>query len=395
MVPSYKPRHRSDLLEVPDDNSGSGGALFHREGWDQAVHLSKTAYEIWLLCNGWRSVDEICQCLAGWYGCASHALHCDVETTIKCLKDRGLIESPEIKAGVIRIRIQASGDYRGLFAIFHYIWSAHYILREDYAKQVELLDKDQNYWAMLFEPSTDLASPEVEVLDVHPRLVTKMMALYPDLIRQDYDLNVLPHHLMQWPTGRAFAKAFGDHGNRRRMHRVLSASVRPQHWIREAVDGFWETKRSQPVVIGLHLRASNHIGVIMDAEQFVDEVVGTAVNTYIDQHQIEDYQVLVATHVGDYHRYCQRRFGERMISREIGRVTDPGITFHHQDSTLFEKGRDVLIDALLLARCDVIMGIPSNVLLGALIFNPHNELNIFDYALDRHEKGVFLDPKKL
>ena len=56
----------------------------------------------------------------------------------------------------------------------------------------------------------------------------------------------------------------------------------------------------------------------------------------------------------------------------------------HQ-ATMLEKSRDVLIDVLLLARCGFGFGIPSNVLIAALIMNPWCDFKCFDFALDRHQ----------
>jgi len=95
--------------------------------------------------------------------------------------------------------------------------------------------------------------------------------------------------------------------------------------------------------------------------------------------------VLVATHVEEYSSHCRLRLGDLCITRDIVRNADPGTRFNTIDLSLYEKARDVLFDCLLLARCDYLFGIPSNVLLSALMLNPESPLKIFDYAMGRSE----------
>ena len=93
------------------------------------------------------------------------------------------------------------------------------------------------------------------------------------------------------------------------------------------------------------------------------------------------------------------RLGDRCITRKIVRNADPGTKFNTIDLSLYEKARDVLFDCLLLARCDYLFGIPSNVLLSALMFNPESPLKVFDCAMDRSEgwcdtvKETWVSPK--
>lgn len=75
--------------------------------------------------------------------------------------------------------------------------------------------------------------------------------------------------------------------------------------------------------------------------------------------------------------------------REFKRDPNPATFFLDLDTPRAESAREVLIDCLILSRCDFVVGVPSNVLLTALIFNPENELQIFDYALELTESPNF------
>ncbi|MEM9302132.1 MAG: hypothetical protein AAGE01_08485, partial [Pseudomonadota bacterium] len=214
----------------------------------------------------------------------------------------------------------------------------------------------------------------------------------PELLRSESDLSLVPQRIAPWPTGRAFQRFLGDPTTRRRIHRVLDAYVRPAVPIRDAVDRFVAEHIGDGPVIGAHLRATNHIGLDVGPKRYVDEVVVPEIEAHAERFGWSDCQVLVATHVEPYLERCRERLGDRCISRAIARNDDPGVRFNEIQVSIHEKSRDVLIDCLLLARCDALLGIPSNVLLTALMLNPDSPLKIFDIALDRKEK--WRDPER-
>jgi hypothetical protein len=68
-----------------------------------------------------------------------------------------------------------------------------------------------------------------------------------------------------------------------------------------------------------------------------------------------------------------RDFGQRIVFREQHRSRD-GTPVHHFDAdeneTGFTRGRDAIIDALLLSRCAAIVRTPSNLSLASTFLNP-------------------------
>lgn len=157
----------------------------------------------------------------------------------------------------------------------------------------------------------------------------------------------------------------------------------------DEVDAFCSSGMEDCPTIGLHLRSTRHLGAVMDPQQFVQEVVADGVEQLVAKHDLDHYRVFIATHVRDYVQHCRCQFGDRLLVREIKRDPDAANDWHQLDATRGESARDVLIDCLILSRCNFVVGVPSNVLLASLIFNPENDLQIFEYALDLTESPEF------
>jgi len=363
--------------------------VFRLPGREEVALLNPSAYEIWLLCDGWRTQEEIAEHLADRYQLSADELRSDVEDAIARTEALGLIEGPRTKSRSVTLTLQTENDTRGFFAILHSVWSALYMVGSEYAKRVTLLDGEDDYWETLFEPTTDLLTPGAENIELKPLRADLLIEQFPELVREDYTLDVLPHHLATWPKGRVFAERLGNRNARRRMHRVYSSLIRPRRWILDEVEAFCRAGIGDHPTIGLHLRSTRHLGVVMEAQQFVDDVVGPAVERIVAREGLDDYRVFVASHVGDYIRHCRRKFGDRLIERDIKRDPDPATDFLLLDATRSESARDVLVDCLILSRCNFVVGVPSNVLLASLIFNPENDLEIFDYAMDLRESLEF------
>lgn len=269
----FRPRHRGDVERRPA-RSPKTGTFLRLPGHDNAALLNRSAYEVWLLCDGWRTEDEIVHILARRYELSPGVLRSNVGEAIVEAEALGLVEGPRTKSKSITIMLHTGAtEGRGFFAILHYVWSALYLIKSEYAKRVALLEGDKNYWAALFEPSTDLLEPGGQNIELEPHDYRTLIEKFPEVVREDHALDVLPHHLLRWPNGREFAENAGNRRARRRMHRVFSTFVRPRRSILDEVDAFCGSGNVDHPMIGMHLRSTRHLGVDMHPQQFVQEVV--------------------------------------------------------------------------------------------------------------------------
>jgi hypothetical protein len=373
--PAYCPRHFAETLPPMQEQTG-GTQTIAVPGTDQVVLLESDELALLSLCTGWRTLDDLAT--------ESGQSGAQVERMVRKLADRGLLE-PAVKTRQIIVRRQAEGDYRGLFAVLNAIWATLYYLDPASACRVELLDGEDEYWNELFEPMRDLVADDAPVVVVQPGHYPRLSTRHPELIRDQLDFSVIPERIATWPSGRRFQAILGDTATRQRIHGVISTYIRPRKSVTSAVDEFVSARFGDVPIIGAHLRATNHIGLDLPSEQYIDEFVLPEIRRIAGQYKLDDYRVLVASHVEEYVDCCRRRLGESCITRAIPRNRDPATKFNTIEASLLDIGRDVLFDCLLLARCDYLLGIPSNVLLAALMFNPNAPLKIFDFAMDRTE----------
>ena len=290
---------------------------------------------------------------------------------------------------IVTIFLQTRYDGRGFFALFHYVWGLLYCIDDRYAKRVEILDGTQNYWDALFDlPAQSLPGTGSELV-IPLQSIRQFAHNYPELIRENCDLEILIHNMFRHcPSGRELVEKFSDRLRRRKMNRVVETFARPKQTIIDKVDDFCRANLSDCYTIGLHLRTSQHLGVVIDSKTYVDECVVPAIERFLKGKRIDHYRIFVATCVGDYLAQCRCRFGERLITTEVHRKSDPGYDHFQIDATRYEKARDVLMDSLILSRCNHLFGVPSNVFYAPLIFNPELDFTIFDFATDLRESGA-------
>ncbi len=292
-------------------------------------------------------------------------------------------------APTVEIVHQFRGDGRGTFALFHFVWAQLHCTDARFVKRVSILDGDQDFWGQLFEPPDTELSPSGEEIQV-PLLGFRDYSPQLDgVIDEEIDQSFIVHRVfLGYPTGREFQATLEDVELRRRMATAVEANCRPRRWVR--VDA--ERSRAHmghEFVIGLHLRSTYHLGAEMTAERYIHDVVVPEVLRIVEERGVDDYAVFVATIVGDYLRECEVAFGDRLFHRDVALVDDPSLDFFSLDATAFEKARDVLVDSLVLAGCDFVLGVPSNVLIATLIFNPELPFKTFDHFADADEAPAF------
>jgi hypothetical protein len=143
--------------------------------------------------------------------------------------------------------------------------------------------------------------------------------------------------------------------------------------VHEQVAAFEQDVRGR-FVIGVHRRAPvpmvhnlQQDGRVPDVERFIDAVAAAA-----DAHGA-DCLVFLATDDADAVASFRQAFGARLLTREgVRRTTADGVEVHYGDWSQVSRvdAEDVLIDTLLLARCDVLFHASSSVSTVAAILHP-------------------------
>ncbi len=314
-----------------------------------------------------------------------------------------LLQDPIPRTDLMRLII-APRSRMGFFAAFHYIWEMLGRVDERWARQVTFPDEqDTNLWPELFHSDpTNVEPPGGRVFEARLGDFKRYSQAPSDLYRQDGEPSVRLHSYLaakqgesaeRYPTGRRFQQRFKDQRARTSMYLAVSRVIRPSKTVISECANFSLAEFSNSYTLGVHLRSARHIGVNLPSRRYIREWVIPEIEGALVSQSQPDGRVFIASDVSEYVELCRGHFGDRMAVRAIPRVTHAWEDWYQVGSTRLDLSRNVLIDALLLAKCNFVMGIPSNVLSAVLIFNPHNDFKIFDFALERSEgQAVFPRP---
>jgi len=186
---------------------------------------------------------------------------------------------------------------------------------------------------------------------------------------------------------------------RSRTRGLLERYIRVKKPILDEVDRFWTRNLGNARILGVHLRGTDkgnrdpktgaqvgkvappNLTRIVPPEEYF-----SFIDTYLDRYP--ETGVFVATDQSEFVEAVQNRYGDRVVSRSCIRGEGFGIgsnPFQVRDGRGHEKGKDVLIDCLLLSRCDYLLKCTSAVGEYALAWNP--DLECLD--LNQHAFGSF------
>ena len=156
---------------------------------------------------------------------------------------------------------------------------------------------------------------------------------------------------------------------RQKARDIVDRYIRVKPEILDEVDAFFEAHMSGQPVLGLHLRGTDKgtadssprlMRIVPPAEYFplIDDYIGSQPSA----------KVFVATDQSQYVDEIRSRYGERVVSCDVMRAQGD-INVFQMEGANYRKGREVLVDALLLSRCDFLLKCTSAVGEFAMYFN--------------------------
>lgn len=122
-------------------------------------------------------------------------------------------------------------------------------------------------------------------------------------------------------------------------------------------------------VIGIHYRGTDKSG---EAARISYENVSSAVNDFVNEHQIKDYLVFVATDEEQFLSYMQNAFEGKVVSKDCLRSSNlnPVHYFNPKNVSPHNAGKEALMDCLLLSKCNHLIRTSSCLSLVSTYFNP-------------------------
>ena len=200
----------------------------------------------------------------------------------------------------------------------------------------------ENVWDYYFDPLTNDSSDEIPV-------------------NQDFSWKNLSH-------------------TRKKMYELIRKYVIVKKEITDEVNSFYENNFKGKNVLGVHIRltdkstASTEKDTIVSSEKYIKHI-----DSYLKNN--DNSVVFVCTDSTDYINDLKSLFGDRLLMKDDTLRTSGVKSIHHHTSgNGFLKGKEVLIDMLLLSKCDFLIKGISNVSLCTLFFNKGLEhFNIASY----------------
>lgn len=159
---------------------------------------------------------------------------------------------------------------------------------------------------------------------------------------------------------------------RQSVHRLLQKHCRPRASILKSVEQFASERFSSEAMLGVHIRRTDAARGMEDRREVHLRHFVAEIDEWLRHHP--GGAIFLATDEASVVEELETRYGERVIAQHCLRSRDGASLHGHYDGgtegTAFRKGLEVIIDALLLARCDHLIRTHSRVTCYTLCLNP-------------------------
>lgn len=248
-------------------------------------------------------------------------------------------------------------------------------------------EDDGNIFTKLFLPIPDMP---IDISDYNNDLFLKSNAVYYD------DFNEKNEPLLTYIHARELYRSANFSEWRQRYGRFYSKYFRINDSIRVQIDALLLDKFNSNYVIGVHIKHPSHAieqpnGLMPNVSNFIKKILDI-----IEEKQIISYKIFLATDQDSAVLNFESIFGDRLICRaNIARTSiDDDARYNslekedqlregHQIQNLLasdpsrwsiKMAEDVLIDAHLLASCNVFVHVTSNISTAVSFINPEIEM---------------------
>jgi len=238
-------------------------------------------------------------------------------------------------------------------------------------------ERGDNVWEYYFEPVADVSHAELrsglECGSIEPEQVHSFSRKQiVDWHHSDLDriATFWAHDVPEDPVAWMAAK-------RALARRYVSEFVRVKPHVLAKVDAFANDWIGPQHTIGVHIRGTD----FAYAEPTPPEAYFDAIDRYLAERGLADsYRIFLATDQNQFVDLFRRRFGDRLVTYDCLRSSGRKAPFKFAHESPYRRGEDVLIDVLLLSRCDFVFKGSAAVGECALWFEP--SLSCHDFALE-------------
>jgi hypothetical protein len=228
-------------------------------------------------------------------------------------------------------------------------------------------------WEYYFEPVMGVSHASVQELLEQGRITPDLIHTYP---AQDvYHAHLHdPDRIATFWSGDAPADPAGWMAGKRRLGReYVRKYLRVRPHILDKVDRFADEAFRSHYTFGVHIRGTD----FAYADPTGPEAYFSAIRRLARDRR--DFRVFLATDQEQFVDRFRQEFGDRLVLYASARSSSDVPTFLLQDAGPYKKGEDVLMDILLMSRCDHVLKCAAAGGEYALWFNDHAECT--DFAL--------------
>lgn len=180
----------------------------------------------------------------------------------------------------------------------------------------------------------------------------------------------------------------------------VAAWCRPSATIMEQLDAQWTrfvvppSDGPSPIVLGVHMRGTD----MHDAWRVEPETYFTLIDAYVAAHEtcVESTAcrrvvVFLATDDAGFRNRTLARYGTRLAMQDGGNIQRSdgreAIWMSRDHSRALQRGTEVMLDTLLLSRCDFLLKPNSAVSEWAIYYNPRLSHNSYTVRMGRAGHG--------
>jgi len=243
-----------------------------------------------------------------------------------------------------------------------------------------------NVWEYFFEPVMKIGYAELSKQVESGNIAESQIHRYSDEDFHKLRVNFLtnPKRVTTiWNGTKVEDPALWMARNRAQGRRFVARYVKPRPHILRKVKKFVAENISPQYTLGVHIRGTDFAYASpTKPEQYI-----VAIHQHAKERNLEDFRIFLATDQVQFVDLFISEFGDRIITYESMRSGSDVPVFLWDNADAYRKGEDVLIDILLLSRCNFLIKSTAAVGEYALWFNP--SLECIDFAPESTLKPTY------
>lgn len=208
----------------------------------------------------------------------------------------------------------------------------------------------ENVWDYYFEPVMDITAdalrkdyPDVEIYEQPWEDVLHDHQHDPERIATFWAWDV-PENPAQWMA------------QKRQLGRdFISRFVKVKPHIQTKVDAFVEQQFSHPYMVAVHIRGTDFAyAKAIPVERYFE-----AIDAHLSEQSLEDFGIYLATDQIQFVDQFRERYGDRVVCYECLRSDNEVAPFMLPNQSPYAIGEEMLIDILLMAKCNHLVKGPA------------------------------------